>query len=626
VAFRGCSGLANIEVDPNNLTYTSVGGCLYDKNQTTLIQCPAGKSGSYTIPNSVTSIGNEAFANCSGLTSVTIGSGVTSIGYGAFAGCSGLANIEVDPNNKGCNNLTYTSVGGVLYNKAQTTLILCPAGKSGSVTIPNSVTSIGNEAFANCSGLTSVTIGSGVTTIRDFAFYGSSSLTHLVFTGNAPTLEEESFFGVPIGATVRYSSATTGWGATFGGLTAVADYLDVLTYSTANNQVTITGYTGTGGVVIIPASIDSAPVTAIGENTFLGRSSLLSVTIPNSVTSVGSQAFRGCTSLTSVTIPDSLMSIGAGAFSFCPNLTSVTIPGSVTSIGNRAFESCGLTSVTIPNSVTSIGDYTFSGCSGMTSVTIPNSVTSIGNGAFAYCSSLTSVMIPNSVTSIGLGAFYGCSGLASVTIPDNVTTIGYNAFNGCSNLVSLSIGSGISSIGNEAFAFCSGLTRVMIPVATVLGFEAFPSTTTILRYLSEAQLTSRDSQQNAAGRVLGQADVTSAPASYSLYTAAQHTANYSSGQAAGRTAGQADVTSDPNTYGLYNLSQVQALNVDAPLLARDAVSKKFKLTVKAKKSTDLVNFSDMPFVSADSTINSNGEMEFEFTSPDNAAFFRIESR
>ena len=86
------------------------------------------------------------------------------------------------------------------------------------------------------------------------------------------------------------------------------------------------------------------------------------------------------------------------------------------------------------------------------------------------------------------------------------------------------------------------------------------------------------------------------------------------------------MTSDPNTYGLYNLSQVQALNVDAPLLTRDAVSKKFKLTVKAKKSTDLVNFSDMPFSAQEAVINSNGEMEFQFTSPDNAAFFRIESR
>ncbi len=86
------------------------------------------------------------------------------------------------------------------------------------------------------------------------------------------------------------------------------------------------------------------------------------------------------------------------------------------------------------------------------------------------------------------------------------------------------------------------------------------------------------------------------------------------------------MTNAPNTYGLYNLSQVQALNVGTPLLAKDSATGKFKLTVKAKKSTDLVNFSDMPFVSADSTINSNGEMEFQFTSPDNAAFFRIESR
>jgi hypothetical protein len=348
---------------------------------------------------------------------------------------------------------------------------------------------------------------------------------------------------------------------------------------------TITGYTGAGGEVVIPASIDGTPVTAIGNEAF-------------------SPDYQGIQSI-----------------------TSVTIPNSVTSIGNYAFNGCsGLTSVTIGSEVTSIGSGAFNGCSGLTSVTIPDNVTSIGGNAFTGCSNLVSLSIGSEVTTIGNYAFDGCSSLTSVTIPDNVTSIGGNAFTGCSGLVSLWIGSGVTSIGNEAFAGCSGLTRVMIPVATVLGIEAFPSTTTMLRYLTDAQLTSRDSQQNAAGRVLGQADVTSAPASYSLYTAAQHAANYSSGQAAGRTAGQADVTSDPNTYGLYNLSQVQALNVDAPLLTRDAVSKKFKLTVKAKKSTDLVNFSDMPFVSADSTINSNGEMEFQFTSPDNAAFFRIESR
>jgi hypothetical protein len=175
----------------------------------------------------------------------------------------------------------------------------------------------------------------------------------------------------------------------------------------------------------------------------------------------------------------------------------------------------------------------------------------------------------------------------------------------------------------------------MIPAAAVLGVEPFSPTTAVFRYLTEAQLTSRDGQQNAAGqalgqatgRALGQADVTNAPGTFGLYTAAQYAANYDSGQAAGQTAGralgQADVTNAPNTHGLYNLSQVQALNVDAPLLTREAGNNKFKLTIKVKKSTDLKTFSAFPFVFENSTINANGEMEFQFTSTENAAFYRL---
>jgi hypothetical protein len=610
-AFFACSGLTNFEVDSTNPAYSSLGGVLYNKNQTTLILCPAGKSGSYTIPNNVTIIGVEAFAGCDFLTSVTIGSGVTSIGSYAFDGCTGLTSITI-PNSvtsignnafagcssltsvtipdsvtstgdgafSGCSRLTsvsipagvtsignnafarcssltsvtipdsVTSIGyGAFSDCSRLTSVSIPAGVTSignyafngcsgltSVTIPNSVPSIGVGTFWDCSSLTSVTIGSGVTSIGDFAFNDCSGITHFVFTGNAPTLEPESFSGVPFDATVRYSSAATGWEATFGGLTAVADYLDVLTYSTANNQVTITGYTGTGGVVIIPASIGGAPVTAIGENAFLDSSSLTSVTIPASVTSIGGGAFSGCSGLTSVTIPASVTSIGLGAFSGCSGLINIEVDINnltYTSVGGVLYNKDQTTLIKFPASKS--GSYT-----------IPNSVTSIGNEAFA-----------------------GCTALTSVTIPDSLT-----------------------SIGNDAFAGCSSLPRVMIPVATVLGIDAFPPTTTILRYLSDAQLTSRDSAQNAAGRELGREDVTNAP----------------------------------NTYGLYNLSQVQALNVGTPLLAKDSATGKFKLTVKAKKSTDLVNYSDMPFSAENAVINSNGEMEFQFTSPDNAAFFRIESR
>ena len=242
----------------------------------------------------------------------------------------------------------------------------------------------------------------------------------------------------------------------------------------------------------IPASVTyygtTYSVTSIGELAFNGRSSLSSVTIPNSVTSIGNNAFSSCSSLTSVTIPNSVTSIGEYAFSSCYGLTSVTLNSNtivgkdyeynsniksifgeqvteyifgdeITSIGNNAFYSCSsLTSVTIPNSVTSIGYGAFAYCRGLTSVTIGNSVTSIGDKAFYECSSLTSVTIGNSVTSIGSSAFLKCSSLTSVTIPNSVTSIGDYVFQGCSRLTSVTIPNSVTSIGGAAFYKCSRLT------------------------------------------------------------------------------------------------------------------------------------------------------------------------
>ncbi len=278
-----------------------------------------------------------------------------------------------------------------------------------SVTIPNSVTSIGEYAFYNCSGLTSVTIPNSVTSIGESAFRGCSGLTSVTIPNSVTTIGERAFYNCS-------------------GLTSV----------TIGNSV-----------------------TSIGNSAFSGCSGLTSVTIPNSVTSIGSSAFSDCSGLTSVTIPNSVTSIGNYAFSSCSGLTSVTIPNSVTSIGNYVFSSCsGLTSVTIPNSVTSIGDYAFAYCIGLTSVNIPNSVTSIGKLTFAGCSGLTSVTISNSVTSIGGEAFRGCSGLTSVTIPNSVTSIENSTFYDCIGLTSVTIGNSVASIGNYAFRGCSSLTTL----------------------------------------------------------------------------------------------------------------------------------------------------------------------
>lgn len=281
-------------------------------------------------------------------------------------------------------------------------------------------------------------------------------------------------------------------------------------YTIDNGTITITGYTGPDGAVVIPATIDGYPVTSIGDSAFYA-SGLSSVTIPNSVTTIENSAFSSCKSMTNVTIGSGVISIGDYAFSGASHLTSITIPNSVATIGDGAFISCySLTSVTIGNGVTSIGRYAFSSDEGLTSVTIPNSVTSIGDGALSDCTGLTSVTIGNGVTGIGFSAFEGCTSLTSVTIPKSVTGIAYGAFFRCTSLSAITVDAlnsfyssvdgalfdksqsqlvqypegkagsaytipnSVTSIGDGAFHWCTSLPGITIPNSvTSIGNNAF---------------------------------------------------------------------------------------------------------------------------------------------------------
>ena len=324
---------------------------------------------------------------------------VNSIGKGAFAGCS-----QID-----------------------------------SIVIPESVETIGSEAFANCTGALSIAIPSSVDSIGFNAFL---NVRNIVYYGSA---------------------AGSPWGAMTLNGTIEENFI------LADSSLTV--YTGTDTIVVLPDSISS-----IGQNAFAGNETVTSVTIPESVTEIGDGAFNGCTNLGSVEIPEGVTSIGSETFANCTSLDSVDIPNSVTEIGSSAFNGCtSLTVIQIPVSVTVIGAQTFAGCSSLNSIDIPTSTTEIGNGAFDGCSSLTTIDIPVSVTTIGNGAFAYCSSLVTVqigefvnvnniknnavsTLADESVSIGSRAFSDCYSLKVMYLPLSVSTIGDSAFAGCKDLT------------------------------------------------------------------------------------------------------------------------------------------------------------------------
>jgi len=209
--FYDCSALIQINVDSDNLNYASVNGVLYSKDLTVLVQYPLGLTGPFVIPNGVTTIGNDAFRSCTGLTSITIPNSVTTIGFSAFSGCTSLSSINMG------SGVT------VIYDSAFASCLALT-----SITLPDSVTNIGWDVFAYCYGLTSVTFGSGLTTIGGEVFYESYSLSSIYFRGlTAPTsVDEYWLWHVP--SSVRghayYSSNFPLQGGSFHGL-IMGDYI-----------------------------------------------------------------------------------------------------------------------------------------------------------------------------------------------------------------------------------------------------------------------------------------------------------------------------------------------------------------------------------------------------------------
>ena len=362
------------------------------------------------IPKGVTSIGKRAFFWCEFLTDIDIPESVTTIGDGVFDCCKSLTSIEVSSNNS-----KYASSGGVLFDKNFSRLIRCPEGKSGSYTLPKNVMEIGHDAFIDCINLTSITIPESVTTIGTYAFR-NCELTSIIIPKSVTSIGDGVFFGCRLLTNIDIPESVTTIGD---GVFDCCKSLTSIEVSSNNSK-----YASSGGVLF---DKNFSRLIRCPE----GKSG--SYTLPKNVMEIGHDAFIDCINLTSITIPESVTTIGTYAFHKCEKLTSIIIPKSVTSIVDGVFDYCkSLTSIEVSSNNSKYAssggvlfDKNFSrlircpeGKSG--SYTLPKNVMEIGHDAFLNCRNLTSITIPKGVTSIGDEAFKNCENLTQITIPDSV--------------------------------------------------------------------------------------------------------------------------------------------------------------------------------------------------------------
>lgn len=441
------------------------------------------------IPDSITTIGRGAFANCLSLANVSLGSSVISVEYDAFAGC---------------NDLEYTTYGGANYlgNEANPYIVLMDCadpkaveceinrdtkviaagafegcGRLREITIPSRVKTIGEKAFYDCTNLLSVTLGSGVIDIDSNAFLYCHKLVEVydlspivsVVAGKSDSgyigyyaldvytskdaqsnlSEDADRFAFYDNGSVRYLMAYHGDQVEIS-LPSAGNAYEM--YSHALSRLDI-------------ESVDAlAGPTSIGTYAFKRCEKLSVVLLPDGMTEIASGAFDGCKALSILSIPDDVTSVGSYAFKDCKALTSIALPAGVTAINDHSFMGCSsLQYVTVNGVITSVGAHAFDGCDQLTEFDLSNATT-IGDYAFNECYAITDIALDSAIT-VGDCAFSGVS-VSALVIPTRVTSVGARAFDGCQMLTQLTVDSGRSTnltFGEFAFANCPALKKVTLP-------------------------------------------------------------------------------------------------------------------------------------------------------------------
>ena len=403
--FEGCSNLEKVEFEEG------------------ITQIPTGIFGDtglkeVEIPDTVTSIGERSFADCANLEKVTLSKNLKSIGNRAFIKCTKIEKInfpksltEVDTYGTnwwypfdGCSNLKE-----IEFEEGITQIPTGIFGNTGleNVKMPDTVTSIGERSFADCTKLEKIIFSEKIETINGRAFAGCTSLKSISLPDSITSMDTEIFSGCTSLSSVKLP----------------------------NKRVNIM------------------------SSTFEGCTSLTEITLPDTVTTIQDHAFKNCTALKTINWSKSITDIQSYAFENCDALTKFDIPNTVTNIGTGAFYECGgFTDIAVPNSVKTLGSRAFENCDALAKVSISDSVISMGEKAFYDCDALTDVKLGTGIMQISTSCFEHCDVLPSVVLPYRVSKVGDNAFKNCVALTEITIPRATTSISTSAFSYPAKMT------------------------------------------------------------------------------------------------------------------------------------------------------------------------
>ena len=436
-AFTGCTGLTGLLI-PNTVTSIGSSACSQCTGLVTV-----------DIPNTVTSIGDNAFMGCSHLTSIVLPSTVTLIGVGTFQGCGTLASVTMGP--------SVTAIGNVAFEGCSSLT---------SIHIPDEVTMIGNWAFCNCTSLDSIYIGASVLYVLSNTFSGSNNVRYMHYNARNAVCSSGYQSALPVAGLTQLvigNDVQTLSQYTF----ANAQMLDSVSIGCGVTSIDGNAFFGTSNVHYLDYNNGHFTDVTFPHAAFSHFSRLTTVVFGDSVQYIPKNAFSQKDSLQQVVYSSSVRSIGDSAFRNCSSLSGpLQLPSMLTAIGNASFEGCsGIQgTLALPSTLTHLGAEAFAGCAGLEgTLNIPATLQLIDMGAFRGCEWLSEVVLSDSLVSLGSSSFSGCVHLTAPTFPNSLTTIGDSVFYGCSMIGGqLSFPASVGSIGDYAFASVDSITGIIM--------------------------------------------------------------------------------------------------------------------------------------------------------------------